>query len=70
MRAAAMAKKKDEGSRTMAVKLDARLAKKARSVADERGISVSAYLAEITGPRITKDWERLMRAIDEKGGEA
>lgn len=51
----------------VSIKFDKTLAGKARLIAQGRGITMTAYLSEMTRPIIDRDYARLMRELE--GGE-
>lgn len=59
--AATMSKQKRDDK---AVKIDRRLATKAKVIADTRGISAAEYLSELLRPLIERDWPRAMKKLD------
>jgi hypothetical protein len=67
MGALAVAKKKTDLKLT-AVKIDAALARKAKTIAEDRGIPLSTYLSGAIETAITKDWPKILKKLVE-GGE-
>jgi len=53
----------------IAVKLDAEVAKMAKHVAIDRGITLAEYLSERLRPYVTQDFERLAKKFH-RGGKA
>ena len=68
--AATLSPRKKSGRRTIAVKMDAPIVKKAQVVADDRGIPVSEYLSEMVRGRVESDWLKIIkRAADAEGSD-
>jgi hypothetical protein len=64
MGALALAKKKTELKLT-AVKIDATLARKAKTIAEDRGVPLSTYLSDAVEAAITKDWPKILKKLVE-----
>lgn len=70
MRAATVARpKRREGKEpaTVPVKIDRVLARKARVVASDRGVSLSDYVSECLRGAVERDWGKIVRRIGEGG---
>lgn len=66
----ALSPRKKSGRKTMAVKMDAPVVKKAQTVADDRGIPVSEYLSDLVRSMVERDWLRIVkRAADAESGD-
>ena len=52
--------RKKSGRRTMAVKMDAPVVKKAQTAADDRGIPVSEYLSDMVRGLVERDWLKIV----------
>ena len=64
--AVVVAKKKDGSAlKTATVKIDSGLARKARTIADDKGIDLSAYLSGIIRGVIERDWTVILKKIAE-----
>lgn len=61
-----MAKKKTELKLT-AVKIDASLARKAKTIAEDRGVPLSTYLSGAIEAAVAKDWPKILKKIVEAG---
>jgi hypothetical protein len=68
MGTATMAKKKPELKLT-AVKIDVTLARKAKTIADDRGIPLSTYLSGAVETAVAKDWPKILKKMVEEAGE-
>jgi hypothetical protein len=68
--AAVMAKKKSP-LKTTPVKIDTGLVRKAKTIAEDKGIDLSAYLSEVVRGAIERDWAKVLKKIveSETGGE-
>jgi len=64
-----MAKKKPE-LKLSVVKIDSTLARKAKTIAEDRGIPVSTYLSSVIELAIAKDWPKILKKIVEAEDEA
>lgn len=62
-----MAKKKPE-LRLSVVKIDAGVAKKAKLIAEDKGIPLSTYLTAAVEAAVAKDWPKILKKIVEGGG--
>jgi hypothetical protein len=51
--------------KTTPVKIDTRLARKAKTIADDKGISLSDYLSEILRGPIERDWGKILKKLAE-----
>jgi hypothetical protein len=52
------------------VKADVDLVRKAKTIAEDKGVDLSEYLSELIRGPITRDWDRIMRRVMEaEGGE-
>lgn len=68
MGAAIVAKKKD--LKLSVVKIDSTLARKAKTIAEDRGIPLSTYLSGAVEAAISKDWPKILKKIvDAEGGD-
>ena len=70
----AMAKKKmgrpkSSDRQDVSIKFDKVLAGKARLISQARGVSMAAYLSEMTRGPIDRDYAKLMRELEESGQE-
>ena len=63
-----MGRPKTSGRNDVSIKFDKTLAGKARLIARGRGITMAAYLTELTQAGIDRDYAKLMRELE--GGEA
>jgi hypothetical protein len=56
--------------KTRAAKLDAGLLRKAKTIADDKGVDLSEYLTAIIKPVVTRDWAKFAKKIieEEEGG--
>ena len=63
-----VAKKKPE-YKTTAVKLDTGLVRKAKTIAEDKGVDLSDYLSGIVRIGIERDWNRILKRIMESEGE-
>ncbi len=68
---ATVARKKPGDRKTIAVKIEAPLARKADAIARDQGLALSAYLSNVLRAHVERDWSRLMKGLadDEGGGE-
>lgn len=62
-----MAKKKAE-LKLSVVKVDAALARKARTIADDRGLPLSTYLSGAIEAAVAKDWPKILKKLVEAEG--
>lgn len=59
-----MAKKKGAGERkTLPVRIDAQLVRRAQNVARDRGLPLSDYVTEILRTSVERDWSKILRRI-------
>jgi hypothetical protein len=49
--------------RTTPVEIDTRLARKARTIAEDKGISVTNYLSGINQGHVERDWTKILKKI-------
>lgn len=56
--------------KTTPVKVDTRLVRKAKTIAEDKGLSLSDYLSEILQGPIDRDWGKILKKIAqvEEGG--
>jgi hypothetical protein len=62
--------KEGAGSKTAPVKMESSLVRKARAIADDKGVDLSAYVSGIVRPVIERDWSKVLKKIvesDESG---
>jgi hypothetical protein len=67
LQAQPMARKKrasEENPPTVPIKVDRSIASKAKIVASDRGIDVSAYVSEILRAIVDRDWSKIVKRID------
>lgn len=56
--------------KTTVVKIETGLVRKARTIAEDKGIDLSEYLSGVVRGAIGRDWDRILKRIVEKeGGE-
>ena len=67
---AAMAKAKGAGLKTTPVKLETGLVRKARTIAEDKGLDLSEYLSGVVRGAIDRDWTRVLKKIVEAEGGA
>jgi hypothetical protein len=61
-----VAKKKDgAGFRTTPVKIETGLVRKARTIADDKGVDLSEYLSGLIRGAIDRDWTKILKKIAE-----
>lgn len=67
----AVAKKKSAPAerKTKTVKLDAILARKAKTVCEDSGVDVSDYLSDLVRQTVERDWARVMKKINAEADE-
>jgi len=61
-----VAKQKPGDRKTIAVKIEAPLARKADAIARDQGIALSTYLSNIMRAHVERDWSKLMRGLAEE----
>jgi hypothetical protein len=68
--ALAVAKEKKAGFRTTPVKIDTGLVRKARTIAEDKGVDLSEYLSAVIRTQIERDWTKILKKIvdAEEGG--
>jgi hypothetical protein len=59
-----LAPRKKSGRQTVAVRIDASIAKKAKSVAEDRGIDLSDFLSEALHAVVEREWAKIIKRID------
>jgi hypothetical protein len=65
----AVAKEKKPPLKTTPVKIDTGLARKAKTIAEDKGLDLSDYLSGVVRGSIEKDWTRILKKIvDSQGG--
>lgn len=67
-----MGAKKKAGPKTSPAKIDAGLVRKARAVADDRGVDLSEYLTGLVRSPVERDFAKVVKKIaesEEGGGE-
>jgi hypothetical protein len=59
--------KKQEGSafRTTPVKIETGLVRKARTIADDKGVDLSEYLSGLIRGAVDRDWTKILKKIAE-----
>ncbi len=60
-----MAKKRE--LKLTAVKVDATLARKAKTIAEDRGIPLSTDMSGAVEAAVTKDWPKVLKKLVEEG---
>jgi len=55
--------------KTTPVKIDTGLVRKARTIAEDKGIDLSEYLSAIVKGQIERDWTKVLRKIVEREQE-
>jgi hypothetical protein len=57
--------------KTRAAKLDAGLLRRAKTIADDKGLDLSEYLTGILRPAVNRDWAKFAKKIieEQEGGE-
>jgi hypothetical protein len=55
---------------TKAVKIDRALAGKAQMIATDKGMTLADYISEALRSVVEKDWGKMVRRVDDKGGKA
>lgn len=63
-----MARKKSEPKLSV-VKIDATLARKAKTIAEDKGIPLSTYLSGGIEAMVARDWPKVLKKLVEEGGE-
>ena len=58
-------KKAGSGPRTTPVKIETGLARKARTIADDKGIDLSEYVSGLIRGSIERDWTKILMKISE-----
>jgi len=59
-----MAKKKSGGGRkTLPVRIDAHVVRRAQNVAKDRGVPLSDYVTEILKAAVERDWNKILRRL-------
>ena len=66
-----VAKKKGGPEKTRVVKIDAGVVRKAKTIAEDKGIDLSAYLSDVLRVAIERDWNKVLKKLvdSEEGGE-
>jgi hypothetical protein len=64
-----VAKEKKPGFKTTPVKLDTGLVRKAKTIAEDKGIDLSEYLTAIVRGQIERDWTKILKKIAEAESE-
>ena len=61
-----MAKKKEgSGFKTTPVKIETALVRKARTIAEDKGVDLSDYLSGLIRGSIDRDWTKILKRIAE-----
>ena len=58
-------KKEGAGLKTTPVKIETGLARKARTIAEDKGIDLSDYLSGLIRGAIDRDWTKILKKIAE-----
>ncbi len=66
--ATAVAKEKKSPLRTTPVKIDTGLVRKAKTIAEDKGVDLSDYLSGMIRGSIEKDWTKVLKKIVESQG--
>ncbi len=61
-----VAKKKPGDRKTIAVKIEAPLARKANAVAQDQGVPLSTYLSDLLRASIERDWGKVVRRLEQE----
>lgn len=65
-----MARKKGTALKTTPVKIETGLVRKAKTIAEDKGIDLSDYLSGVVRGAIERDWTKVLKKIVEsEGGE-
>ena len=62
-----MAKEKGE-RKTLPVRIDAHLVRRAQNVARDRGVPLSDYVTEILKAAVDRDWSKIIKRIAKEEG--
>jgi hypothetical protein len=57
--------RKKTGLRTSVVKIDSDLAKKAKLISADNGVSMSTYLSDVIRTAVDRDWPRVLKKLAE-----
>jgi hypothetical protein len=63
-----VAKPKATGLKTTPVKIETGLVRKARTIAEDKGIDLSEYLSGVVRGAIERDWTKVLKKIVESEG--
>jgi hypothetical protein len=61
-------KKEGSGLRTTPVKIETALARKARTIAEDKGVDLSEYVSGLIRGAIDRDWTKILKKIAESEG--
>jgi hypothetical protein len=65
-----VAKKKGDGERkTLPVRIDAHLVRRAQNVAKDQGVPLSEYLTEVIRGAVDRDWAKIIRRLAKEEGQ-
>jgi hypothetical protein len=64
-----VAKEKKSGFKTTPVKIETGLVRKARTIAEDKGIDLSEYLSGVIRGAIERDWVKILKKITEAEGD-
>jgi hypothetical protein len=59
---------REVAARTSAIKVDTGIVRKARTIAEDKGIDLSEYVSDVLRVAIARDWDRIMRRVMEQEG--
>lgn len=59
-----LAPRKRSGRQTTAVRIDSVVAKKAKTIADDRGVDLSEVLTEFLRVPVDREWAKIIKRID------
>jgi hypothetical protein len=63
-------KKSGLGPKTTSVKIDTRLIRKAKTIAEDKGLDLAEYLSDAVRVAVDRDWTKVLKKIVEaEGGE-
>jgi hypothetical protein len=51
------------------VKIETTLARKAKTIAEDKGIPLSTYLSRAIAAVVAKDWPKVLRKLVDEGGD-
>jgi len=59
--------RKKSDRQTLAVRIDAAIVKKAKTIAADKGVDLSVYLSDALLATVQRDWIKIVKQIDNEG---